>query len=168
MPVRDMEYFWQPNDRTYQIYVNRGANGIDGCLSTAIGMAHNNQSAVMLTGDLTLLYDTNGLLIRPQFKGHLTIVLINNNGGGIFGMLPIAQFNPPFEEFFSTPQNIEFENLCKTYHIDYEQIQDWEHLTDRLKILPTQGIRVLELKCDRVFDAKWRKENFSAIATGFL
>ena len=168
MPVRDMEYFWQLNDRTYQIHVNRGANGIDGCLSTAIGIAHQNQPSVMLTGDLTLLYDTNGLLIRPYLQGHLTIVLINNNGGGIFGMLPIAQFNPPFEEFFSTPQNIEFENLCKTYHIDYEQIQNWEHLTDRLKILPTHGIRVLELKCDRVFDAKWRKENFSAIATGLV
>ena len=168
MPVRDMEYFWKPNDRAYQIYVNRGANGIDGCLSTAIGIAHNNQPTVMLTGDLTLLYDTNGFLIRPYLQGHLTIVLLNNNGGGIFGMLPIAQFNPPFEEFFSTPQNIEFENLCKTYQVEYEQIQSWEHLTDRLKTLPTQGIRILELKCDRGVDAKWRKEKFSAIATGLL
>jgi 2-succinyl-5-enolpyruvyl-6-hydroxy-3-cyclohexene-1-carboxylate synthase len=168
MPVRDMEYFWKPNDRTYQIYVNRGANGIDGCLSTTIGIAHNNQPTVMLTGDLALLYDTNGFLIKPYLQGHLTIVLLNNNGGGIFGMLPIAQFNPPFEEFFSTPQNIEFRNLCKTYQVEYEQIQDWEHLSDRLKTLPKQGIRILEIKCDRGFDAKWRKENFSAIATGLI
>jgi 2-succinyl-5-enolpyruvyl-6-hydroxy-3-cyclohexene-1-carboxylate synthase len=168
MPVRDVEYFWKPNDRTHQIYVNRGANGIDGCLSTAIGLAHHNQPTVMLTGDLTLLYDTNGFLVKPYLQAHLTIILLNNNGGGIFGMLPIAQFNPPFEEFFSTPQNIEFENLCKTYQIEYEQIQDWEHLSDRLKTLPKQGIRILEIKCDRGFDAQWRKENFSAIATDLV
>lgn len=164
MPVRDMEYFWKPNDRTYQPYINRGANGIDGSLSTALGIAYQNQSSVMLTGDLSLLHDTNGFLIRSHFQGHLTIVLLNNNGGGIFGMLPIAQFNPPFEEFFSTPQNIDFEQLCKTYQVEYALINDWEQLCDRLKALPQQGIRVLEVKCDRAFDANWRKENFRTIA----
>jgi 2-succinyl-5-enolpyruvyl-6-hydroxy-3-cyclohexene-1-carboxylate synthase len=168
MPVRDLEYFWKPNDRTYQPYINRGTNGIDGTLSTALGIAHRNRSTVMLTGDLSLLHDTNGFLIRSYFQGSLTIVLMNNNGGGIFGMLPIAQFNPPFEEFFSTPQNIEFEQLCKTYQINYELIQDWDHLCDRLKTLPNQGIRVLEVTCDRVFDARWRKENFGAIAADSL
>ncbi len=164
MPVRDMEYFWKPNDRACQPYINRGANGIDGSLSTALGIAHQNQSVVMLTGDLSLLHDTNGFLIRSHFQGHLTIVLLNNNGGGIFGMLPIAQFNPPFEEFFSTPQNIDFEQLCKTYQVEYELINDWTELSDRLQTLPSQGIRVLELTCDRVFDANWRKENFRTIA----
>jgi 2-succinyl-5-enolpyruvyl-6-hydroxy-3-cyclohexene-1-carboxylate synthase len=168
MPVRDMEYFWRPNDRRYKIYVNRGANGIDGCLSTALGIAHHNQPTVMLTGDLTLLYDTNGFLINPYLQGHLTIVLINNNGGGIFGMLPIAQFNPPFEEFFSTPQNIEFKNIAQTYHLDYEQINSWQQLSDRLKTFPNQGIRILEICCDRQFDAAWRKENFATIAAGLL
>jgi 2-succinyl-5-enolpyruvyl-6-hydroxy-3-cyclohexene-1-carboxylate synthase len=168
MPVRDLEYFWTPNDRTYQPYINRGANGIDGTLSTALGIAHRNRSTVMLTGDLSLLHDTNGFLIRSHFQGSLTIVLMNNNGGGIFGMLPIAQFNPPFEEFFSTPQNIKFKDLCKTYQINYELIQDWDHLCDRLKTLPNQGIRVLEVTCDRAFDAKWRKENFGAIAADSL
>ncbi len=165
MPVRDLEYFWKPNDRKYQPYVNRGANGIDGSLSTALGIAHQNQSSVMLTGDLSLLHDTNGFLIRSHFKGSLTIVLMNNNGGGIFGMLPIAQFNPPFEEFFSTPQNIEFEMLCKTYQVEYDLIDNWEHLCDRLKALPNRGIRVLEVTCDRAFDAQWRKENFKTIAS---
>ncbi len=164
MPVRDMEYFWKPNDRTYQPYINRGANGIDGSLSTALGVAHQNQSAVMLTGDLSLLHDTNGFLIRSHFQGSLTIVLMNNNGGGIFGMLPIAQFNPPFEEFFSTPQNIDFEQLCKTYQVEYELMNDWMQLSDRLRTLPRQGIRVLEVTCDRASDANWRRENFRAIA----
>jgi 2-succinyl-5-enolpyruvyl-6-hydroxy-3-cyclohexene-1-carboxylate synthase len=96
MPVRDVEYFWQPGNRQVRPFFNRGANGIDGTLSTALGIAHEQQPAVMLTGDLALLHDTNGFLLRPKFKGHLTIILINNNGGGIFEMLPVAQFDPIF------------------------------------------------------------------------
>jgi 2-succinyl-5-enolpyruvyl-6-hydroxy-3-cyclohexene-1-carboxylate synthase len=80
---------------------------------------------VLLTGDLALLHDTNGFLLRPQFAGHLTIVLINNNGGGIFEMLPIARFDPPFETYFATPQAIDFAQLCATYGVAYERITDW-------------------------------------------
>ncbi len=108
MPVRDVEFFWKPNNLGIKPFFNRGANGIDGTLSTALGIAHRQQSSVMLTGDLALLHDTNGFLIRNKFIGHLTIVLINNNGGGIFEMLPISEFEPPFEELFATPQNIRF------------------------------------------------------------
>ena len=87
--VRDVEFFWKPNNLKVRSHFNRGANGIDGTLSTALGIAHRHQSSVMLTGDLALLHDTNGFLIRNKFIGHLTILLINNNGGGIFEMLPI-------------------------------------------------------------------------------
>lgn len=99
MPVRDIEFFWKPNNSQIQPFCNRGANGIDGTLSTALGIAHNNQPSVMLTGDLALLHDTNGFLMRKKFVGHLTIVLINNNGGGIFEMLPISQFEPPLKNY---------------------------------------------------------------------
>jgi 2-succinyl-5-enolpyruvyl-6-hydroxy-3-cyclohexene-1-carboxylate synthase len=80
-------------------------------------------------------------------------------------MLPIAQFDPPFEEFFSTPQNIDFAQLCRTYNVNYEQIESWEHLTQRLNPLPTRGIRVLELKTDRQHDAQWRKNNLGSLAS---
>lgn len=163
MPVRDAEFFWKPGDSRIQPFFNRGANGIDGTLSTALGIAHH-QSAVMLTGDLALLHDTNGFLIRSQFKGHLTIVLINNNGGGIFGMLPIAPFDPPFEEFFATPQNIDFSKLCQTYDVKHEIIETWDQLRDRLNPLPPDGIRVLELRTDRHHDANWRKTKLKHFA----
>lgn len=163
MPVRDAEYFWKPNNLKIQPFFNRGANGIDGTLSTALGIAHH-QKAVMLTGDLALLHDTNGFLIRSHFRGHLTIMLINNNGGGIFGMLPIAPFDPPFEEFFATPQNIDFSKLCQTYDVKHEIIETWEQLRDRMNPLPTSGIRVLELKTDRTSDAIWRKTNLKHFA----
>ncbi|WP_375514174.1 2-succinyl-5-enolpyruvyl-6-hydroxy-3-cyclohexene-1-carboxylic-acid synthase [uncultured Nostoc sp.] len=159
MPVRDVEYFWKPNNLGVRSHFNRGANGIDGTLSTALGIAHRQQSSVMLTGDLALLHDTNGFLIRNKFVGHLTIVLINNNGGGIFEMLPIAKFDPPFEEFFGTPQDIDFAQLCATYNVQHELITSWEQLQQRLDPLPATGIRVLELQTNRKNDAKWRQEN---------
>ncbi|MFM7407721.1 MAG: 2-succinyl-5-enolpyruvyl-6-hydroxy-3-cyclohexene-1-carboxylic-acid synthase [Cuspidothrix sp.] len=159
MPVRDVEFFWKPNNLKINPYFNRGANGIDGTLSTALGIAHHQQSSVMLTGDLALLHDTNGFLIRNKFIGHLTIILINNNGGGIFEMLPIAKFNPPFEEFFATPQDIDFSQLCATYNVEHELINSWDELKDKLKHLPKTGIRVLEIRTDRKKDVMWRKEN---------
>ncbi|MEH2249831.1 2-succinyl-5-enolpyruvyl-6-hydroxy-3-cyclohexene-1-carboxylic-acid synthase [Nostoc sp.] len=164
MPVRDVEYFWKPNNLGVRSHFNRGANGIDGTLSTALGIAHRQQSSVMLTGDLALLHDTNGFLIRNKFVGHLTIVLINNNGGGIFEMLPIAKFEPPFEEFFGTPQDIDFAQLCATYNVQHELIISWQQLQQRLNPLPTKGIRVLELRTNRKTDAKWRQDNLKKFA----
>ncbi|MCT7994437.1 2-succinyl-5-enolpyruvyl-6-hydroxy-3-cyclohexene-1-carboxylic-acid synthase [Laspinema olomoucense] len=164
MPVRDIEYFWKPGNRHIRPFVNRGANGIDGTLSTALGIAHRHQSSVMLTGDLALLHDTNGFLIRQYFQGHLTIILINNNGGGIFGMLPIAKFDPPFTEFFATPQNINFARLCACYDIEYQRIESWQQLQSLLNPLPSSGIRVLEVKSDRNLDVKWRQDQFQRFA----
>lgn len=165
MPVRDVEYFWPGNDRQIQPFFNRGANGIDGTLSTALGIAHNGQPAVLLTGDLALLHDTNGFLIQRYLRGSLTIILNNNNGGGIFSMLPIAQFEPPFEEFFSTPQSVNFADLCKTYNVEHTTIQDWETLATKLQSLPQQGIQVLEIQCDRTIDVPWRKAFLNHLAT---
>lgn len=163
-PVRDVESFWAPNECKIQPFFNRGANGIDGTLSTALGVAYCQQSSVMLIGDLALLHDTNGFLLKQHWMGHLTIILINNNGGGIFETLPIAQFEPPFETFFATPQAIDFAKLCTTYDIEFECIQSWEHLQQRLNPLPTHGIRVLELKTDRKADAQWRRTHLQNLA----
>jgi len=166
MPVRDVEFFWKQNNLEIKPFFNRGANGIDGTLSTALGVAHRNQSSIMLTGDLALLHDTNGFLIKNKFVGHLTIILINNNGGGIFEMLPVAKFDPPFEEFFATPQHINFAQLCATYGVEHEVIEDWEQFKQKLISLPNSGIRVLEVQTDRRSDAKWRQDNLSKIAKG--
>ena len=168
MPVRDVEFFWQPNNLNIQPFFNRGANGIDGSVSTALGIAHRQQSSVMLTGDLALLHDTNGFLLNNKFIGHLTIILINNNGGGIFEMLPISKFELPFEDFFATPQNINFANLCATYNVEHELINSWKQLQQRLKKLPSSGIRVLELQTNRKLDAKWRKETLSKFAADIV
>lgn len=163
MPVRDVEWFWPPSDRGIRPYFSRGANGIDGTLSTALGIAHQHGQAVLLTGDLALLHDSNGWLNATQRSGHLTIVLINNQGGGIFESLPIAQFDPPFEKFFATPQQVDFAALAAAHSVDHEPITSWAMLADRLQKLPTGGVRLLELRCDRKFDAPFRASLLPAI-----
>ncbi len=158
MPVRDVEFFWRPNDRGCLPFCNRGANGIDGTLSTALGVAHGNRPAVLLTGDLALLHDTNGFLLRPRLKGSLTIILVNNRGGGIFEMLPVAKFNPPFEEFFAMPQEVDFGRLAGAYGVGHVLVRDWAHLTGLISDLPTAGVRVLEVRTDRKRDSALRRE----------
>ncbi len=166
MPVRDAEYFWPANARGLRPCFNRGANGIDGTLSTALGIAHGGKPAVLLTGDLALLHDTNGFLLRPKLRGSLTIVLINNRGGGIFEHLPVAAFNPPFEEFFATPQEVDFARLCSAYGVEHALVRDWAHFTALISSLPAQGLRVLEVRTDRKRDAAARKALFADIAAG--
>jgi len=162
MPVRDVEFFWETNDRHGRPFFNRGANGIDGTLSTALGVAHGNRPAVLLTGDLALLHDTNGFLLRFKLRGSLTVVLINNHGGGIFEMLPVAKFDPPFEEFFATPQEVDFAKLCSAYGAEYVLVRDWAHFAELISALPAAGLRVLELRTDRKHDAAFRRELFLA------
>lgn len=165
MPARDAEYVWPASDRALRPFCNRGANGIDGTLSTALGIAHGAaQPAVLLTGDLALLHDTNGFLLRPKFRGSLTIVLINNRGGGIFDHLPVAQFEPPFEEFFATPQEADFAKLANTYGVEHVLVRDWAHFTNLISTLPATGLRVLELRTDRKHDAAKRKALFAELA----
>jgi 2-succinyl-5-enolpyruvyl-6-hydroxy-3-cyclohexene-1-carboxylate synthase len=168
MPVRDMEFFWRPSQQHYRILGNRGANGIDGTLSTALGAVHGQQQpGLLITGDLSLLHDTNGLLLRQQFQGSLTILLINNNGGGIFGMLPIGQFEPPFTEFFTTPQNVNFEDLCNAYQINYQKILSWPAFQQAIAGIGLPGISCWEIVTDSSLDNQWRKTNLSQFVTNF-
>jgi 2-succinyl-5-enolpyruvyl-6-hydroxy-3-cyclohexene-1-carboxylate synthase len=168
MPVRDVEYVVPTGNRALRPLCNRGANGIDGTLSTALGVAHGaGRPAVLLTGDLALLHDTNGFLLRPKLRGSLTIVLINNHGGGIFGHLPVAQFEPPFEEFFATPQQADFAKLTSAYGAEHVAVRDWTHFAELISVLPPSGVRVLEVVTDRKADAAMRRQLFAEVAAVF-
>jgi 2-succinyl-5-enolpyruvyl-6-hydroxy-3-cyclohexene-1-carboxylate synthase len=164
MPVRDAEYVVPGADRHVRPLCNRGANGIDGTLSSALGVAHGTgKPTVLLTGDLALLHDTNGFLLKPKLKTSLTIVLINNRGGGIFDHLPVSQFEPPFEHFFATPQEADFGQLALAYGVEHTSVYDWAHFTDLIGYLPETGIRVLELHTDRKRDAATRRAWFAEL-----
>jgi 2-succinyl-5-enolpyruvyl-6-hydroxy-3-cyclohexene-1-carboxylate synthase len=169
MPIRDVEYVWPTNDREVLPRCNRGANGIDGTLSTALGVAHaSGRPTVLLTGDLALLHDANGFLLRSKVRNSLTIVLINNRGGGIFEHLPIARFEPPFEQFFATPQEIDFDALAAAHGVAHVSVTNWTQFIELVSTLPSVGIRVLELNTDRKRDAGVRRQWFNEIARSLV
>ncbi|MCD8482950.1 MAG: 2-succinyl-5-enolpyruvyl-6-hydroxy-3-cyclohexene-1-carboxylic-acid synthase [Verrucomicrobia bacterium] len=158
MPVRDAEYFWPPSSSQLRVLANRGANGIDGTVSSAIGAALGGQPVVVLVGDLAFLHDTNALLSLAKLPHlNLTIVVINNEGGGIFGHLPVAEFDPPFREFFLTPQKVDIAQLCKAYDIRHNRIQSAVELEQAFAAALSGGIQVLEVACERKQAIDYRK-----------
>ncbi len=152
MPVRYAELFWGPAGRSRPVFSNRGANGIDGTLGTAMGVAQGGPPAVLLTGDLAFLHDSNALLALSRLRGSLTVVLVNNGGGGIFEFLPVARAKDAFEDFFATPQAVDIEALVRAHGAAYERIEDWDTFEARVRRLPEAGLRVLELRTDRKAD----------------
>lgn len=165
MPVRDTETWMPRGAAAHPVFHNRGANGIDGTLGTALGvLAGLGGHAALLTGDLSLLHDTNALALAARMKGTLTVILVNNAGGGIFNHLAVAK-NPAFEEFWATPQPVDFEKLASAYSgVTYTAAPDKASLAARLAETPAApGVRIIEVKTDRVADAAWRKALYSRL-----
>ena len=157
MPIRDIEWFWSGSDKDRKIFGNRGVNGIDGTLGTALGLAHKaDKPTFLLTGELAFLHDSNALLFQNQLVGNLTIFLINNQGGGIFEHLPIAD-QPEFEKCFATPQDCDFSKLCQAHGIEFIRSQNWDEIINLIQIPIQSGIRVIEIKTDRKKDKETRK-----------
>jgi 2-succinyl-5-enolpyruvyl-6-hydroxy-3-cyclohexene-1-carboxylate synthase len=108
MPIRDADLF-APGDRPGRVIVNRGASGIDGLVSTAVGAALSGRPTTLLVGDLSLLHDLGGLANVRSTGADLNIVVVNNDGGGIFHFLPVAEApgaRDGFERFFGTPHGL--------------------------------------------------------------
>lgn len=120
MPIRDVDRFGRPTDRPLTVLGNRGASGIDGIPSSALGAASaTDDPAILLTGDLACYHDMNGLLTITRSDVDVTIVVINNDGGGIFNKLPIAEVEPPFTDHFRTPHGIDFSSVAALYDLPY-------------------------------------------------
>jgi len=176
MPIRDVESFWPKTERGFEFHFNRGANGIDGTLSAALGVAHNASAALaptprptfLLCGDLSFLHDSNGLLLAQKLGGSLTVILINNHGGGIFEHLPVANYEPPFEAFFATPQEVDFGKLCAAHGVAHCSIATLAELETELGHSPQQGCRVLELNTDRKRSAAHRKALLAQVSASVI
>jgi 2-succinyl-5-enolpyruvyl-6-hydroxy-3-cyclohexene-1-carboxylate synthase len=123
LPVRHLDQFGAPSNQSISVFGNRGASGIDGVTSTALGIAAASDAPlVLITGDVAFYHDMNGLLaIRQHNLRNVTIVLLNNNGGSIFRRLPIAKFEPPFTSLFLTPHNLDFAPVAQLYGLGYVQ-----------------------------------------------
>jgi 2-succinyl-5-enolpyruvyl-6-hydroxy-3-cyclohexene-1-carboxylate synthase len=149
-PVRDVDLVAEPRSDV-EIHANRGVAGIDGNVSTAAGMAlATDRPAYALIGDLTLLHDLNGLLVGPpERRPDLTIVVHNDDGGGIFTLLEqgAAEYQPSFERIFGTPHGADLESLCRGYHVDYSRARTSDEL--RGALAPGRGLRVVEVRSNR-------------------
>ena len=124
LAVRHVDQFCPPNEKLIRVYANRGASGIDGNISTGLGIAASTtEPVVLLIGDITFYHDSNGLLAIKKFGiKNVTVVILNNNGGGIFRRLPVSKFEPEFQQLFETSHDLNFEPLARLYDIHYVNI----------------------------------------------
>ena len=148
MPIRDVEWFGAPRNGL-RVHANRGANGIDGVVSTAVGVAlATRQPTTLLIGDIALLHDVNGLINLASRKIDLRIVVIDNNGGGIFSFLPQAQAldEAKFEKIFGTPHDANIKMLAQAHQINTHELTN---ISDLAEVLSQRGPWLARVVTDR-------------------
>lgn len=160
MPVRDLDRFGEPSTTSVTTIGNRGASGIDGIVSTALGAAHGTTDDVTLViGDLAYYHDMNGLLALQRADVDATIVLINNDGGGIFHLLPIKNFEPPFTSQFKTPHGMAFEPTGELYGLDYSRVDSRAAFREAYaEAVAADGSHVIEVETDAAASHEVRDE----------
>ena len=150
MPIRDVDMFCQSTITSINTYSNRGASGIDGIVSTALGISmHSNNNALLLIGDLSFYHDMNGLLATKN-NINLTIVVINNHGGGIFSYLPIAKQNiKSFKEFWTTNIDLDIKTVANLYQCKYDKCNNLNELYQSIiNSFHTTGTNIIEVCVD--------------------
>ncbi|GAE94022.1 2-succinyl-5-enolpyruvyl-6-hydroxy-3-cyclohexene-1-carboxylic-acid synthase [Gracilibacillus boraciitolerans JCM 21714] len=170
MPIRDVDTFWFTSDKEVTIVANRGANGIDGILSTALGTAATGKHVTLLVGDISFLHSINGLLMTQNYDFNLTIVLINNQGGGIFSFLPQAkEDNSHYELLFGTPQNISMEKVAALYEIEFELVTDWTQYQEALnRSYQNGGVSLIEVQTVRNENVSWHQSKWQEVEKNTL
>jgi 2-succinyl-5-enolpyruvyl-6-hydroxy-3-cyclohexene-1-carboxylate synthase len=151
MPVRDVELFWAAGELSPRVLSSRGANGIDGTVSSAFGAAAAASGpVVLLIGDVALAHDLGGLLAARRLGLSLTIVLLNNDGGGIFHFLPVACQSDVFEQHIATPHGLEFAHAAALYGCGYERADDLQQLRAGIeRSLRADATTIIEVRTDR-------------------
>jgi 2-succinyl-5-enolpyruvyl-6-hydroxy-3-cyclohexene-1-carboxylate synthase len=133
MPIRDAELYFPAGRPLPRVLSNRGANGIDGTVSTAFGVAAvSDGPVVLLIGDVALAHDVGGLIAARQLGLDLTIVVVNNDGGGIFHFLPVSGESDAFEEHVATPHGLDFAKAAALYGLDHTRVDTAGELADAL------------------------------------
>ena len=157
MAIRAIDTFYVKDDKPIAVLCNRGLNGIDGTVSTAIGAAQHFEQTTFLTGDFTLQHDLGGLALQREIvqvaaeRGKpapsIVVVLLNNNGGGIFEMLPQASGEPYFARLFSAPQDVDFSHAAAAFNVPYRSVCTPKEFSRVYRdFLGTPGISLIEVK----------------------
>lgn len=158
MTIRDFDYFWFSGESDAVLYGNRGVNGIDGIVSTALGLATNGQPTYLVTGDLSLFHDLNGLAVAKTHNLNLKIILHNNDGGGIFEYLP-QKGTKHFDYLFSTSQGLDYSGTAKLYGCGHTKISSPDELSRVLaKVSTESGIHIIEIPTNREYSRQLHKK----------
>lgn len=158
MTIRDFDYFWFSGESKAVLYGNRGVNGIDGTISTALGLAANGRPTYLVTGDLSLFHDLNGLAVAKTHNLNLTIILHNNDGGGIFEYLP-QKGTKHFDYLFSTSQGLDYSGAAKLYGCGYTKISSPNELSSVLaNVSQETGVHIIEIPTNREYSRELHKK----------
>ncbi len=151
MPIRDVELYSGSHELAPRVLSNRGANGIDGTVSSAYGAAATGDGpVVLLIGDVALAHDIGGLLAGRRLGLDLTVVLLNNDGGGIFHFLPVAGEEDAFEEHVATPHGLDFAHAARLYGCGFERPTDLDSLGAAIaRSIHGGGTTIIEVLTDR-------------------
>jgi 2-succinyl-5-enolpyruvyl-6-hydroxy-3-cyclohexene-1-carboxylate synthase len=149
MPVRDLDTYAAADGAPVPVAANRGASGIDGTVATAAGFARGlGRPVTLLIGDLALLHDLNSLAMLREVNA--VVVVLNNDGGGIFSFLPVARHKEFFEPYFGTPQGVSFESAAEMFGLGYEQPRTTDEFLDAYAGACASGrSSILEVRTDR-------------------
>jgi 2-succinyl-5-enolpyruvyl-6-hydroxy-3-cyclohexene-1-carboxylate synthase len=161
LPVRHLDQFGLPRQTMLHVYANRGASGIDGTIASALGAAAANpdRRLVLVIGDLAFYHDLNSLLLLHKYNLKVTIVLINNDGGGIFRRLPVADFEPLFSQLFLVPHGLKFEHAARLFQLDYQYLPSGNAFRPAFRDALTKGSpHILEVSTDVTENERARQE----------
>jgi 2-succinyl-5-enolpyruvyl-6-hydroxy-3-cyclohexene-1-carboxylate synthase len=174
MPVREIETFWPVRADPPRVLCNRGANGIDGLVSSAFGAAADRDGdgqVVLLIGDVALAYDLGGLLAAKRLNLKLTIVLVDNGGGGIFDFLPVAQATMAREadiytRHIATPPGIDFAQAATLYGLNHERVATVPAFRAALEqaLMPQAGSTIVHVQTDRASNVELHGRVWSAVS----
>ncbi|MCW2992247.1 MAG: menD, partial [Solirubrobacterales bacterium] len=163
MPVRDVETFFPAREDPPRVLSNRGANGIDGLISTAYGVAASRLGPViLLIGDVALAHDMGGLLAGTRHGIPLTIVAVDNAGGGIFDFLPVASQADVFEEHVSTPTGLDLAKAAALYGARHVPVATVDEL--RAGLEGSEGTTILHVRTDRAQNVALHRAVWSAVS----
>ncbi len=166
MPVRDLDSCFPGATRPVRFLANRGASGIDGVVSSALGAsAVGSGPLVLVIGDLSFYHDMNGLLAVQRHDINATIVLLNNDGGGIFSFLPQADEAEHFEELFGTPHGLDFRPAAELYGLAYRRAESWQDFREAIEAsLGSPGVGLVEVRTDRRENVRLHRELWAAVS----
>ncbi len=167
MPVRDLDTFFPSAAKRIRFMTNRGASGIDGVVSTALGAsAVRRGRLVLVIGDISLYHDMNGLLAAKAYGLDATIIVINNDGGGIFSFLPQAAYEDVFETYFGTPHGLTFRAAAELYGLGYRKVEEWRQFQEAVAdSLDHSGTDIIEVPSDRTLNVSLHRQVWAAVAS---